>query len=125
MCFHTGLKPTLADRLLLPASSVARVFFLEKNISTWETPLNFHSDCGSHFPGLLRQVCVVLLVLQHFHCTAAAAAAAKSLPSCPTLRPHRRQPTRLTNNPQSSGLAECTNDIKTLMEEFVEVLQIP
>ena len=73
-------------------------FFFENDISTWETPFNFHGDWGSHFTGLLRQVCVVLLVLQHFHCT---------------------------NNPQSSGLAECTNGIKTLMETFVEVLQIP
>ena len=73
-------------------------FFFENDISTWETPFNFHGDWGSHFTGLLRQVCVVLLVLQHFHCT---------------------------NNPQSSGLAERTNGIKTLMETFVEVLQIP
>ena len=34
---------------------------------------------------------------------AAAAAAAKSLQSCPTLRPHRRQPTRLSRPWDSPG----------------------
>ena len=38
-----------------------------------------------------------------FHTAAAAAAAAKSLQSCPTLRPHRRQPTRLPCSSDSLG----------------------
>ena len=33
------------------------------------------------------------------HVSAAAAAAAKSLQLCPTVRPHRRQPTRLLRAP--------------------------
>jgi len=38
-----------------------------------------------------------------FFTTAAAAAAAKSLQSCPTLRPHRRQPTRVRSPWDSPG----------------------
>ena len=36
-------------------------------------------------------------------CLGAAAATAKSLQSCPTLRPHRRQPTRLPHPWDSPG----------------------
>ena len=37
------------------------------------------------------------------HAVSAAAAAAKSLQSCPTVRPHRRQPTRLPRPWDSPG----------------------
>ena len=39
----------------------------------------------------------------NFRCLTAAAAAAKSLQSCPTVRPHRRQPTRLPSPWDSPG----------------------
>ena len=39
----------------------------------------------------------------HLQAAAAAANAAKSLQSCPTLRPHRRQPTRLRRPWDSPG----------------------
>ena len=45
-------------------------------------------SCSKNLSELLQQT-------QMVHEAAAATAAAKSLQSCPTLRPHRRQPTRL------------------------------
>ena len=44
-----------------------------------------------------------LLNFEPFGCVAAAAAAAKSLQSCPTVRHHRRQPTRLPRPWDSPG----------------------
>ena len=44
------------------------------------------------FPGKNTESCCFLLQQWNI---AAAAAAAKSLQSCPTVRPHRQQPTRL------------------------------
>ena len=82
ICFHTGLKPSFADRLL--PLSVANVL-LKQIIPTQGTLLELHRDQGSHFTGqVLLQVCTVSPVLQHFHCT---------------------------YHPQSSGLVEHANGI--------------
>ena len=95
--FSPGLKPSLADRLLI-ASSLAKVL-LEKIIPTWATPLKLHSDWETRFTGqVLQQVWAVWPFLQHFHCA---------------------------YHPQSSGLVECTNSIsKTQLAKFVEALRI-
>ena len=48
------------------ASSVAKVL-LENIIPPWGTPVELHSDGGSHFIGLvLRQICVVWSILHTF-----------------------------------------------------------
>lgn len=64
------------------------------------TPLELHSDQGTHFTGqVVWQVCAVWRAWWHFHC------------------PY---------HPQSSGLVEHTNGIiKTQLAKFVEPLQVP
>ena len=54
---------------------------------------------GATSPGLSQDPCHLLSTLS----TLAAAAAAKSLQSCPSVRPHRRQPTRLPRPWDSPG----------------------
>lgn len=80
------------------ASSVAKIL-LEKIIPTWGTPLELHSDRGTHFTGqVFGQVCASWLVWR-FHCA---------------------------SHPQPSGLVEHTNGmIKTHLAKLVETLQIP
>ena len=56
---------------------------------------------SSHFTYCWRLACRILSIT--LLACAAAAAAAKSLQSCPTLRPHRRQPTRLPHPWDSPG----------------------
>ena len=52
---------------------------------------------------LTRRTFVGKVMFLLFNILSAAAAAAKSLQSCPTLRPHRRQPTRLPHPWDSPG----------------------
>ena len=69
------------------ASSAVKVL-LEKIIPIWGTPLKLQNDRGPHFTGqLLPQVCTIWLVLQHFHGA---------------------------DQPRSSGLVKCTNNILRL-----------
>lgn len=67
MCFLTGLKLSLVDKLLplLWLKSCLKKYI----IATWRTPLNLHSDGGTHFTAqVFQQVYAVWPVLQHFHC---------------------------------------------------------
>lgn len=42
---------------------------LQKIIPTWGTPVELHSDWGTHFISqVLQQVCAVWSVLHHFYC---------------------------------------------------------
>ena len=52
---------------------------------------------------------------------AAAATAAKSLQSCPTLRPHRRQPTRHANV-GIIGIPEGEKRVKEMENTFEEIM---
>ena len=52
---------------------------------------------------LKKTYSMILLLFSVQDRTKAAAAAAKSLQSCPTLQPHRRQPTRLPRHWDSPG----------------------
>ena len=61
------------------------------------TEVLFRDNSGSHF-----EVHPSRFFPMHLH-TYESAAAAKSLQSCPTLRPHRRQPTRLPRPWDSPG----------------------
>ena len=61
VCSHTGLMPSLADKLL--PLLVAKVFF-EEISPTWVTPLEHYSDRGANFNGeLFQQVCTFWPVL--------------------------------------------------------------
>ena len=67
------------------------------------------ADCGSDHEVLIAKFRLKLKKVGkttrpfRYAAAAAAAAASKSLQSCPTLRPHRRQPTRLPHPWDSPG----------------------